>query len=213
MSVAAKGKRGRPGQPTKLTEKVLEYILAARRRSLSVLDAAKAAGVSAKTHYNWLEQGRQDDANGRNSLFRRYLHEVPLAQAAGKNRRLRFVESIAKNKKATAVDVHRGRLMLAVAQASDSSRQGWERIRLLKRELELRSPPPPAADTSTRPQAELQRLSAEDFTRYLALSERVRSSFASVTPAEFAELQELLRKAQPQDGAPEVDGGAPPERA
>lgn len=112
-----------------------------------------------------------------------------------------MARKIALNPQATIVDVHRAKLRLSLETMADASRQGWAKVRLQRRELELRAPPLPTAQEEQGAQSvPLHRLSPEDFARYRALAERMRADFAAMAPAEVAELQALLRKAREAAG-------------
>lgn len=201
--MSPKPKRG-PGQPPKLTPEVLLSAVAARRRGLSLVDSVRAAGFSPRAHYVWTERGREDALSGKNSIYTEYMQRMEVASAQGVNWRIRRVEQIAGNPKASATDVSRARLYLDLQRMFVDARHMNRKLKLERRELELRAPTPPPAQEKPEEKVELRRLSHEDFTRYLELAAKLRADVQALAAEEFSELQGLLRKARGDTTEPEL---------
>ena len=76
--------RARKGRPTKLTKKVQEAIVESVRNGNYIETAAKAAGVSKQTFYNWRargEEGGRDDA-----IYVDFLDALTRAEAEAEER-------------------------------------------------------------------------------------------------------------------------------
>jgi hypothetical protein len=74
-SSVSTGKKKKMGQPTKLNPKVQESICNALRMGAYVETAVAHAGLSTKTHYEWMKRGANEEA-------RRDAHDKALAEEA-----------------------------------------------------------------------------------------------------------------------------------
>lgn len=194
-----------PGREPKLTRQRLLRVLAARRCGMSVTEAAAAADITAKTHYNWMLRGREDREAKRDTLYAEYFHRVPLAEAKGVFwRRSRVMKAI---RTGDAEARERANLALKLQSEIDGGKLTQARRRAILKGLTEHGQPtgpmggPPPVEEKPVP-VELSRLTGEEFTRYQALSAKARASLTQLPASEFEELKALLRKAQGEDVVP-----------
>lgn len=74
---------GKPGRPSKLTPELAEAILIDVEGGLDPQVAAQAAGVVAKTYYNWITRGKAGEAP-----FASFYTEIARAKAEAEKRLL-----------------------------------------------------------------------------------------------------------------------------
>ena len=70
------------GRPSKLTPEVHEAIVTAVREGLPPTSAARLAGISNASHFEWLARGKLDNEADRESIFATYERELRRAEAA-----------------------------------------------------------------------------------------------------------------------------------
>lgn len=83
------------GRPTKLTEPIVEIILASVRKGNYFVTAARAAGISDYTRMAWLKKAREAAEKGETgdtNKFVKFLQDILQAEAEGQENLLRVVQ-------------------------------------------------------------------------------------------------------------------------
>lgn len=83
------------GRPTKLTAEVQDRIVGALRAGSYQETAARYAGISPKTFYEWMNRGESDDPE--QTLFREFREAVERAKADAEIRDLLLIDKAAND--------------------------------------------------------------------------------------------------------------------
>lgn len=196
-----------PGRdPSKLSASRLRRMLEAREQGDSITDACRAVGIDTKTHANWMERGRLDDEAGRDTLCAEYFRKVPVAAQRGKVERRRFI--LSKIRAGGDRNLKQAREMMRYDAQVEAGRLGQQTLRLkreaLKQGVPVALPPPPQEEEA--PPLDLTLLTPEEWADFQRIEARLRADFASVSQADMARLQLLLRKGRGQEGQHEEGG-------
>lgn len=197
------GAFGGRGQPSLLTPELLDWMCRARAEGMSIKRACKALEIDQKTHSNWMKRGREDNEAGKSSIYVEYFRRIPAAEELGTFSRREFVRK--KIEEGKPEDIAQAKAMLAYEIALESQRMGRLQYELKKQALKMGVPALPPGETQASA-VDFSLLSREEFAEYEALATRARTDFASVSPAEVARLQALVRKARGQDTQDEEKG-------
>ena len=189
--------RGKSNEPPMLSDEVVDWMCRARAEGMSISRACAAMGVDRKTHQNWMKRGQQDASVGLSTIYSDYFRKIPAAEELGTFARREFIRK--KIEDGAPESIAQAKAMLAYEVALESGKLSHMQMRLKREQLRLAAPPAPPSGETQASAVDFSLLSREEFAEYEALATRARTDFASVSPAEVARLQALVRKARGQD--------------
>lgn len=186
-----------PGQPAKLTPKVLAVMLRARALGSSVTDACEEAGVGRHTHRNWMIRGKADQEAGKTTLYAEYFTKIPVAEKLGRTARRAFI--LKKIQDGSEDAIRQANAMLKYEAQMEAGYASAQANWLKRQALKQGAPALPAPSPNAAPVVDASLYSPEEWKEFEALDAKARADFAGMTPAEVARFQGLLRKGRGQD--------------
>ena len=186
-----------PGQPAKLTPKVLAVMLRARALGSSVTDACEEAGVSRDSHKNWMARGKKDREAGKETIYSEYFCKIPVAEKLGRTARRAFI--LKKIQDGSEDAIRQANAMLKYEAQMEAGYASAQANWLKRQALRQGAPALPAPSPSAAPPMDMSAFSPEEWKEWEALEAKARADFAGMTQAEVARFQELLRKGRGQD--------------